>query len=149
MKWHVTYRHGYKGHIYFEKVKTENLKYFLAHFGLLSTDLESSKHPSLPGYWCWLCPFMTTFSFDHWHQQGILPREHPLAEYFLGPFSLKPKDGCAWKSQHISSFWNTIFDFDYCGTNNYGMPKSLKWPFFPILLLSLNFSRSSWSCVHA
>ncbi len=33
----------------------------------------------------------------------------PLTGYFLffGPFSVNPWDGCAWRSQKISSLWNT------------------------------------------
>ncbi len=32
-----------------------------------------------------------------------------LTGYFLffGPFSVNPRDGCVWKYQYISSFWNT------------------------------------------
>ncbi len=41
------------------------------------------------------------FSSDLWHKQGILSTQLPLTGCFLffGPFSVNPRDGCAWKSQ--------------------------------------------------
>ncbi len=43
----------------------------------------------------------------------------PLTGYFLffGPFSVNPRDGCVWKSQYISSYWNT--QTSPSGTNNH------------------------------
>lgn len=37
------------------------------------------------------------------------PWELPLAGYFLifGAFTVNPRGGCVWKSQYLSSFWNT------------------------------------------
>ncbi len=45
--------------------------------------------------------------------------QRPLTGYFLffGPFSVNPRDGCAWKSQYISSSWNT--QTSPSGTNNH------------------------------
>ncbi len=67
----------------------------------------------------------------------------PLTGYFLffGPFSVNTRDGCVWKSQQISSFWNTRTSPSALTT----IPRSesLKSPFFPVLMLGLNFSKSS------
>lgn len=61
------------------------------------------------------------------------PRELPLTEYFLafGLFSANPRDACVGKSQQISSFSNS------------------QSPFLHILMLTLNFCRSSRPCLHA
>ncbi len=52
----------------------------------------------------------------------------PLTGYFLffWPFSVNPKDGCAWKSQEISSFWNT--QTSPSGTNKHSSFKILFLP---------------------
>ncbi len=41
--------------------------------------------------------------------KAFLSTQLPLSGYFLffRPFSINPRDGCAWKSQQISSFGNT------------------------------------------
>ncbi len=44
---------------------------------------------------------LTSLPFLLWHQQGIFFHTTGLTGYFLffGPFSVNPRDGCAWQSQ--------------------------------------------------
>ncbi len=51
--------------------------------------------------------------------KAFLSTQLPLTGNFLfyGPFSVNPRDGCVWKSQQISRFWNT--QISPSGTNNH------------------------------
>lgn len=57
---------------------------------------------------CWHEPWVCPFSLDHWHQQDVLPRELLPTTYppLFRPLCAGGRDGCAWKSLKISSFWN-------------------------------------------
>ncbi len=99
------------------------------------------------GYLSYCC--LSIFSIQSVHSPLIsdinkaFSTKLPLTGYFLffGPFSVNPRDGCVWKSQKISSFWNT--QTGPSAPTIIPRSESLKSPFFPILMLGLNFSKSS------
>lgn len=74
----------------------------------------------------------------------LSPKELLLTLYW--PFSINHRDGCV-KMPADQQLWN--IQTSLSGTNNQPTFKSLKSPFFSVLMLGLNFSRSSWSRLHA
>ncbi len=82
------------------------------------------------------------FSSDLWHPQGIYV--HTTAGHWIfslfRPFSVNPRDGCARKS--IDQHFLRYSDQPVWHQQPFHV-QSLKSPFFPVLMLGLNFSKSS------
>ncbi len=85
-----------------------------------------------------VCPF----SSDLWHQQGIFIHTTVVhwIFYFFGPFSVNPRFVCEYPSR---SSVLEILRAAHLAPTTIPRSKSLKSPFFPILMLGLNFSKSS------
>ena len=88
------------------------------------------------------CQFQPFYPFSLPINKAFQPRKLTLSGQFLpfGSFSVNPREDC--------SFWNS--ETSPSGTNIHA-PRStpLKSPFYPILMLGLNFSGPSWPCSHA
>ncbi len=107
---------------------------------LLYTSVTTSGYLS---YYCLLWAWISLTSlFWPGINNAVSPTEMPLAGYFLffGPFSVNPRDGYVWKSQQISSFWNT--QTSPSGTSNHVQSNlsDLSSRFWvPLQLCCLNF----------
>ena len=88
---------------------------------------------------------------------AFLPAELLLTGCFLffTPFSANSRDCCAWKSQEISSFWDTQTTLS--GTNNHStvkvtlitfLPISVIWSEKQLNLLTMSACFYAFSCCH-